>query len=159
MKFISHYSVLLLFIVLLTMEACTKKGRYLFRGSGTWEIESMQLDYVNNSGGTDSVVTTGIMGFFMFYDTPTTGDDPFYLATNGITVKGNERHNAHFYRSDGNVITMVTNIGQLVPARAYTISKQGPGAMTLDYSGDANNFYSTYYGKVKEHIVLKRIKF
>ncbi len=137
---------------------CKKGSSYLYRESGTWEIQSMQLDYLNASGGTDSVVSSGITGFFMFYNTPTTGDDPYYLATNGITVKGNERHNAHFYRSDGTTITMVSSIGQ-APAREYTITDRSRNEMTMEYEGAANNMYATYYGSVKEHIVLKRIKF
>lgn len=140
-------------------QGCKKDSEFLSRHSGTWEIESMQLDYLGASGGTDSTVTSGVTGFFMFYDTPTTGDDPFYLTSNGITVKGNERHAAHFYRLDGKALTMVSSIGQLVPDRDYTISDHSRNKMTLDYTGPANNMYSNYTGNVKEHIVLKRIKF
>lgn len=145
--------------ILLFASGCEKDNKFLFRESGTWEIESMQLDYLNASGGTDSTVSSSITGFFMFYNTPTTGDDPFYLTSNGITVKGIETHRAHFYRSDGKIITMVLSIGQAVPDRDYTISDHSRNKMTLDYKGAANNFYNNYSGSVKEHIVLKRIKF
>lgn len=138
---------------------CKKDSKFLHRESGTWEIESMRIDYLNSSGGTDSTHSSGITGFFMFYDTPTTGDDPFYLSTNGKTVNGFESHSAHFYRSDGTTLTMVLVIGQTVPDRDYKISDRSANAMTLDYEGGANNLYGNYTGKVKEHIVLKRIKF
>lgn len=151
--------LLLLPASLLFIPGCKKDSKFLFRNSGTWEIESMQIDYLNSSGGTDSTVSSDITGFFMFYDTPTTGDDPFYLSTNGITVKGNETHTAHFYRSTNKVITMVYAIGQTTPDRDYTISDRGANKMTLDYTGGSNNMYSNYTGDLKEHIVLKRIKF
>lgn len=150
---------LMLSFPILVLFSCTKKNQYLFRNSGTWEIESMQLDYLNGAGTIDSSVNTGISGFFMFYDTPTTGEEPFYLSTNGITIKGTEQHRAHFYKSNGGIITMVTSIGQTIPDRNYTISNTKKDAMTLDYTGEANNMYNNYYKKVKEHIVLKRIKF
>ena len=146
-------------LLMMTIAGCKKDSKFLFRNSGTWEIESMQLDYLNAAGGTDSTVSSGITGFFMFYDTPTTGDDPFYLSTNGITVNGSESHTAHFYRATSNVITMVYSIGQSTPDRDYKISDRGANKMTLDYTGASNNMYGNYSGKVKEHIVLKRIKF
>lgn len=139
--------------------SCSKNKNYLNRNSGTWEISSMQIDYLNTNGGIDSSRNSDITGFFMFYDTPTTGDDPYFLASNGRTIKGLEHHSAHFYRSDGSTITMVTTIGQLEPDRNYTITKNSRNSMTIDYSGPAMNFYGNYFGKVKEHIVLNRIKF
>lgn len=139
--------------------SCSKNKNYLNRNSGTWEISSMQVDYLNKNGGVDSTTNAGITGFFMFYDTPTTGDDPFFLATSGWTIKGRENHSAHFYRSDGSTITLVTTIGQLVPDHSYTITKNSRKSMTLDYTGPAANFFGNYNGKVKEHIVLNRIKF
>lgn len=154
-----RFSFLLLIPALFLVQGCKKDSKFLFRNSGTWEIETMQLDYLNASGGTDSSASAGITGFFMFYDTPTTGDDPFYLSTNGITVNGNEYHTAHFYRATDNVITMVYSIGQPAPDRDYLISDRGANKMTLDYTGGANNMYSNYNGNVKEHIILKRIKF
>jgi hypothetical protein len=144
--------------MLFLIAGCKKSG-FLNHKSGTWEIESMQIDYLNASGGTDSTASSNITGFFMFYDTPTTGEDPFYLSTNGITVKGSEWHAAHFYRSDGTTLTMVTSIGQAEPDRSYTISDSKRNQMTLDYTGNANGMYAFYTGKIKEHIVLKRIKF
>jgi hypothetical protein len=145
--------------ILLFTAGCKKDNQFLYRESGTWEIESMQLDYLNASGGTDSTVSSDITGFFMFYNTPTTGDDPYYLSSNGITVKGSEAHHAHFYRSDGKIITMVSSIGQTTPERSYTIADHSRNEMTIDFKGAANGFYGNYSGDVKEHIVLKRIKF
>lgn len=154
-------NTLLLFLpgILFFSEGCNRNATYLDKHSGTWEIESMQLDYLNSSGGVDSTVTSGITGFFMFYDTPTTGSDPFYLCTNGITVKGREQHTAHFWKADRSTITMVNQIGQTVPDRTYTISEHKRSTMTLDFTGAAANMYNNYFGNVKEHIVLKRIKF
>lgn len=153
--------IILLIIVFLMgiATSCSKSKNYLNRNSGTWEIASMQIDYLNANGGIDSSRSTEITGFFMFYDTPTTGDDPYFLASNGRTIKGLEHHSAHFYRSDGSIITMVSSIGQLVPDRNFAITKNAKNSMTLDYTGPAMNFYANYFGKVKEHIVLNRIKF
>lgn len=144
---------------MLVLAISCKKSGFLYHNSGTWEIESMQIDYLNASGGTDSTVSSGITGFFMFYDTPTTGDDPYYLSTNGMTEKGYERHAARFYKSDGSTLTMVTSIGQAVPDRSYTILDSKKNEMTMEYSGPGGVMYPLYTGKVKEHIVMKRIKF
>jgi len=160
MKRIIRNSLLLFFPgILFFAEGCSKNAAYLNGDSGTWEIESMQLDYLNASGATDSTLASGITGFFMFYDTPTTGSDPYYLETNGITIRNYEQHTAHFWRSDGTTITLVTQVGQMTPDRAYTISNRKRNEMTLDYSGPANFMDASYSGNVKEHIVLKRIKF
>ncbi len=160
MKPLLHFSFcFIVTTVFLVSTGCKKDSKFLQRESGTWEIESMRIDYLNTSGGTDSTHSSGITGFFMFYDTPTTGSDPFYLSTNGKTVNGNESHSAHFYRSDGTTLTMVSVIGQPTPDRDYKISDRSSNAMTLDYEGAASTMYPNYTGNLKEHIVLKRIKF
>jgi hypothetical protein len=76
-----------------------------------------------------------------------------------MTERGYERHAARFYKSDGTTITMVTSIGQLVPDRSYTISDSKKNEMTIEFTGPGGVMYPSYTGKVKEHIVLKRIKF
>ena len=152
-----YFSSLLL--LLLVARGCNKDNKALFKHSGIWEIQSMQLDYLNASGAVDSTVSAGISGFFMFYNTPTEGSDQWYLSTNGMTVKGREHHSAHFWQAGGGELRLVKAITQSIPDRSYTISDDKGDGMTLDYMGPAGDFYASYLGKVKEHIVLHRIKF
>jgi len=151
---------ILLFLLVATalLSSCKKQDlNYLSHDTGVWEIQSMTIDYINASGGTDSTTSSGITGFFMFYDTPTTGDDPFYLNTSGITIHGQETHSAHYWRISGSELTLENSIGS-APVRVYTISDRKRNEMTWDYSGPLNNMYAPYSGNVKEHITLKRVK-
>jgi len=159
MKIIFRPKGLLLFpLAILSIGGCNKDIKFLSRNTGTWEIQSMQVDYVNVSGGTDST-TTSVTGFFMFYDTPSSGSNPVYLNTHAITIRGNETHGAAFWQSDGKTISLLPAASNS-PIREYKISNAKRDDMTLDYSGPLNYmYYGPSTGTVKEHIVLKRVKY
>ncbi|CAN5302948.1 hypothetical protein BH09BAC5_BH09BAC5_04160 [soil metagenome] len=151
------FSITLALFLLFT--SCKKDVQFLSKHTVTWDIQSMQIDFINTAGNTDSTRSSGISGFFIFYNTPTTGADPFYLNTHAITVNGMEIHAAAFYKTDGKTLTLETSIGS-TPVREYSISGAKKDEMTLDYSGPLNFFYAGPTSwTVKEHIVLKRIKY
>jgi hypothetical protein len=118
----------------------------------------MKIEYLNASGGVDSVVESPISGCFMFYNTPTADADPVYLVTHGITVKGVEIHGAHYYQMRDKQLYMEDYNG--VQFRIYNISHKSRNKETWEYEGPLLGLHTNNDPnmQVREHIELKRDK-